>query len=149
MEVILLEKMRNLGELGETVKVKPGYGRNFLIPSGKAVMATKDNIAKFEERRAELERAAAEALAAAQARADKVAEIGSVTIAHQAGEQGKLFGSVGPAEIAQAVTDAGAELDKREVRMPEGPLRQTGEYEFELALHSDVVQTVKVLVVAE
>lgn len=149
MEVILLEKMRNLGELGETVKVKPGYGRNFLIPSGKAVMATKDNTAKFEERRAELERAAAEALDAAQARADKFAEIGSVTIAHQAGDEGKLFGSVGPAEIAQAVTDAGAELDKREVRMPEGPLRQTGEYEFELALHSDVVQTIKVVVVAE
>ena len=149
MEVILLEKVQNLGNLGDTVKVKPGYGRNFLIPGGKAVMATADNKAKFEERRAELEKAAAGALGEAQARAEKLAGLEMVTITRRAGEEGKLFGSVGNADIAEAVTEAGVEVEKREVLLPEGPIRQAGEYDVEMQLHSDVAQTVKIAVVAE
>lgn len=148
MEVILLEKVRNLGKLGEKVKVRAGYGRNFLIPRGKAVMATADNLAKFETRRAELEKAAADALAAAQARAEKVAALGAVTISHNAGDEGKLFGSVGTHDIADAVTAAGVEVKKYEISMPDGAIRQTGEYEVELNLHTDVTQTLKVNVVA-
>lgn len=148
MEVILLEKVRNLGALGEKVKVRSGYGRNYLLPRGKAVMATKENIAKFEARRAELEQAAAAALAAAQARAAKLAELGAVTIAHKAGDQGKLFGSIGTADIAAAVCQAGVEVQRHEIAMPEGPIRQTGEYEIELNLHTDVTQAIKVVVVA-
>ena len=149
MEVILLEKVRNLGNLGDQVKVKSGFGRNFLIPQGKAVMATKDNVAKFEERRAELEAKAAEQLAAAEARAAKVAELGTITIAANAGEEGKLFGSIGAGDIADAITAAGAEVAKSEVKLPEGSIRQVGEFELMIQLHTDVSQNVTVEVVAE
>ncbi len=149
MEVILLEKVRNLGDLGEQIKVKSGYGRNFLIPQGKAVMATKDNVAKFEERRAELEAKAAELLAAAEGRAAKLAELGTVTIAANAGEEGKLFGSIGAGDIADAITAAGAEVAKSEVKLPEGSIRNTGEFELMIQLHTDVTQNVNVEVVAE
>lgn len=149
MDVILLEKMRNLGNLGDQVKVKAGYGRNYLIPKGKAVMATADNVAAFEARRAELEKAAAESLAEAEGRAAKLAALEGLSIAHRAGDEGKLFGSVGPADIAKVITDAGVEVAKREVSMPEGPIRQTGDYEFDIQLHTDVSQAVTVAIVAE
>jgi large subunit ribosomal protein L9 len=148
MNVILLEKVHKLGSLGDTVAVKPGFGRNFLIPKGMAVSATPDNIAKFEARRAELENVAAEKLSAAESRRESLAEI-AVTIAHKAGDEGKLFGSVGTAEIARAISEAGTEVEKREVRLPEGPIRQIGEYDSDIELHSDVVATVKVTIVAE
>lgn len=149
MEVILLEKVRNLGGLGDQVKVKSGYGRNYLIPKGKAVMASKDNVARFEERRAELEAKAAEQLAAAQGRAEKLAGLGVVTIVARAGDEGKLFGSVTAADVADAVTVAGVEVGKSEVKMPEGALRQTGEFELQVHLHTDVAQNITVQVVAE
>lgn len=147
MEVILLEKMQNLGNLGDTVKVKPGYGRNFLLPQHKAVMATPDNLARFEERRAELEKAAAEALAAAQKRAEGIASLGKLTLNRKSGDEGKLYGSVAAGDIAEALGEAGVEVHKQEVSMPLGPIRQTGEYEVELQLHSDVVQPLTVEVV--
>lgn len=149
MEVILLEKVRNLGDLGEQIKVKSGYGRNFLIPQGKAVMATKDNVAKFEERRAELEAKAAEQLAAAEARAAKLAELANVSITGQAGEGGKLFGSIGTGDIADAITAAGVEVSKSEVKLPEGSIRNIGEFELTIQLHTDVTQNVTIEVVAE
>jgi large subunit ribosomal protein L9 len=149
MEVILLEKVRNLGDLGEQINVKAGYGRNFLIPQGKAVMATKENVAKFEERRAELEAKAAEQLAIAEGRAAKLAELGAVTIAANAGEEGKLFGSISAGDIADAITAAGVEIAKSEVKLPEGSLRNTGEFELMIQLHTDVSQNVNVEVVAE
>lgn len=149
MDVILLEKVINLGNLGDQVKVKSGYARNFLLPKGKAVMATKDNVAKFEERRAELEAKAAEQLAAAQARAEKLAALGSVTIGARAGDEGKLFGSVTASDIADAVTAAGVEVAKSEVKMPEGPIRAIGEFELMVQLHTDVAQGVNVQIVAE
>lgn len=149
MEVILLEKMRNLGDLGEQINVKAGFGRNFLIPQGKAVMATKENVAKFEERRAELEAKAAEQLAAAEARAAKLNELDNVVITANAGEEGKLFGSIGAGDIADAITAAGAEVAKSEVKLPEGALRHTGEFELSIQLHTDVMATVTVEVVAE
>lgn len=148
MEVILLEKVYNLGELGDKVKVKPGYGRNYLIPSGKAVSATKENVAKFEERKAELEKQQQEALAAANARAEKLKDV-SVSIARKAGGEGKLFGSVSTIDISEAVTATGTELEKHEIRMPEGPIRATGEYEFDVQLHADVMTTIKVVVIEE
>lgn len=148
MNVILLEKIRNLGELGEQVSVKAGYGRNFLIPQGKAVPANAENVAQFEARRAELEKAAADKLAAAEARKATLDNL-EITIAHQAGDEGKLFGSVGTVEIAHAITDAGTEVAKSEVRLPEGALRQVGDYDIDIQLHSDVVATVKVSVVAQ
>jgi large subunit ribosomal protein L9 len=144
-----LEKVRNLGDLGEQIKVKAGYGRNFLIPQGKAVMATKENVAKFEERRAELEAKAAEQLAAAEARAAKLAELGTITITANAGEEGKLFGSIGAGDIADAVSAAGAEVAKSEVKLPEGSIRQTGEFELMIQLHTDVTQNISVEVVGE
>jgi len=149
MQVILLNKVENLGTIGDVVNVRPGFARNFLIPFGKAKPATKDNLAEFEARRAELEKIAAEELASAQARAEKLQEA-SVTIGVKAGSEGKLFGSVGTAEIADAITsDLGVEIAKREVRLPEGALRTTGEFEVELHLHSDVNVTIKVVVVGE
>jgi len=148
MQVILLEKIRRLGELGDTVKVKSGYGRNFLIPQGKAVSATEANKKFFEQRRAELEKKQAEVLAAAQARAEKLAAL-TVTIASKAGDEGKLFGSVGTRDIAEAVTKAGVAVEKAEVRLPNGALRMVGEYDIAIALHSEVAATVKVAVVAE
>ncbi|WP_288353609.1 50S ribosomal protein L9 [uncultured Marinobacter sp.] len=148
MDVILLEKVANLGSLGDKVKVKAGYGRNFLLPYGKAVAATADNLKAFEERRAELEKAAAEKLAAAQARGEAL-EGASVTITSKAGEEGKLFGSIGVRDIADAITATGTEVEKSEVRLPEGPLRVVGEYEIELQLHSDVTVQINLAVVAE
>ncbi len=148
MEVILLERIGKLGDLGERVDVKAGYGRNYLIPQGKAIPATPENVARFEEQRAELERKAAETLAAAEARAARLADL-SVTITHQAGEGGKLFGSVGTSDIAEAVTRAGVEISRKEVRLPEGPLRMTGEYEIDIQLHSLVTQPIKVIIEAE
>ena len=148
MNVILLEKVQNLGTLGEQVSVKAGYGRNFLIPQGKAVSATKDNVAKFEERRAELEKAAAEKLAAAQARKVSLEAL-EITIAQQAGDEGKLFGSVGTHDIAEAITAAGVEVSRSEVRLPEGALRHIGDFEVNVELHSDVVAAVKLSIVAE
>jgi len=148
MEVILLEKVANLGSLGDKVKVKAGYGRNFLLPYGKAVAATADNLKAFEARRAELEKAAAEKLDAAKARAEAL-EGASFTISSKAGDEGKLFGSIGVRDIADAITAGGTEVEKSEVRLPEGPLRATGEYDIELQLHSDVTVEIKLVVVAE
>lgn len=148
MEVILLSKVANLGNLGDQVKVRPGYGRNYLIPQKKAVPASKENIAKFEARRAELEKHAQEELAAAQARADKVAALVSITLARNAGDEGKLFGSVGPIDISDAITAAGIEIEKREVEMPEGPIHAIGEFEVVVRFHSDVKQAIKVIVEA-
>ncbi|NQD38982.1 50S ribosomal protein L9 [Permianibacter sp. IMCC34836] len=147
MQVILLEKIRRLGELGDTVKVKAGYGRNFLIPQGKAVAATANNKTFFEQRRAELEKKQAEVLAAAQARAEKLAAL-TVTIAAKAGDEGKLFGSVGTRDISDAVTAAGVAIEKSEVRLPTGALRMVGEYDIAVSLHSEVTGTVKVAIVA-
>jgi large subunit ribosomal protein L9 len=149
MEVILLENIGNLGVLGDKVDVKPGYGRNFLIPQGKAVPATVDNVAKFEARRAELEAAAAETLSAAQARADALAALAAVEIAATAGEEGKLFGSVGTRDIAEALTAAGCEVDKAEVRLPEGAIRELGEFEIMIQLHAEVSTTVAIQIIAE
>ncbi|WP_097460871.1 50S ribosomal protein L9 [Mangrovitalea sediminis] len=148
MEVILLEKIANLGALGDKVRVKNGFGRNFLVPYGKAVPATKANIEAFEARRAELEKAAAEAFAGAEARAEKLKEL-ALTITAKAGDEGKLFGSIGVRDIADAVTATGIEVGKSEVRMPEGPIRNTGEFDITLQLHSDVTVDIKVTVVAE
>jgi len=149
MEVILLEKIIKLGELGDKVTVKPGYGRNFLIPQGKAVPATADNVAAFETRRAELEGVAAEAVAGAEVRAGRLAELGQIVITVVAGEEGKLFGSVGTRDIADAITSAGVELSKAEVRLPEGALREVGEYEISVHLHTDVDAVVQLAIVAE
>ena len=149
MEVILLEKTRNLGNLGDKVKVRNGYGRNFLIPHGKAVPATESNIKYFEERRVELEKQASDKLAASQARADKLAELGSVTIPAKCGDEGKLFGSVGTRDIAEAITAAGVSVSKAEVLMPNGAIRNTGDFELEVQLHSDIVGSIKVSVVPD
>lgn len=148
MQVILLEKIRNLGELGDSVTVANGYGRNFLLPQGKAVPATKDNVEKFEARRAELEKKAAEELAAAQKRAEQFAEL-TVSIEAYAGDEGKLFGSVGTKDIAEAASAAGVALEKQEVRMPNGAIRQTGEFDIDIHLHTDVEATVKVVVTGQ
>lgn len=149
MEVILLEKVENLGNLGETVKVKPGYGRNYLIPTGKAAPATKDTVAQFEAQRAELERVAQERVAAAEARREALMGK-TVTIHAKVGGEGKLFGSVGTEEIAAAASQAaGVEVEKKEVRLPEGSLRQVGEYEIELHLHTDVTATITLAIVPE
>lgn len=149
MDVILLEKVRNLGDLGDQVKVRPGYGRNFLIPTGKAVPANAENTAKFEARRADLEKAAAETLAAAQARAEQLSGLGRVVLTRKAGDEGKLFGSVSTADIAEVITAAGVDVEKREVELPEGPIRLTGEYPIEVVLHTDVTATITVAVEAE
>jgi large subunit ribosomal protein L9 len=143
MEVILLEKMRNLGALGDKVNVKPGYGRNYLIPQGKAIAATKENIAVFEKRRQELEEKAHKAYEHAQQRAQSIADV-EVTIAMRASGEGKLYGSVGTREIAQAVTEQGVTLQKSEVLLPKGAFHYTGEYEVELHLHSDVLTNINV-----
>ena len=149
MEIILLDKIANLGGLGDTVNVKAGFARNFLFPQGKAVPATKANVEKFEARRAELEAKIADQLSAAEARAAKVAELGEVTIAAPAGDEGKLFGSIGTRDIAEAITAAGVEVSKAEFKLPTGTLRETGEYDIDLQLHSEVMTSVKVVIVAE
>ena len=148
MEIILLEKVANLGNLGEKVNVKPGYARNYLIPQKKAVVATAAKLAEFEQQRAELEKKAAEILAAAQARADAIGQL-NVTIAQKAGEEGRLYGSIGTKDIAEAATAAGAPVEKHEVRLPSGPIRHTGDYEIKLQLHGDVIATLALKIVAE
>ncbi|MGQ9686324.1 MAG: 50S ribosomal protein L9 [Thiobacillaceae bacterium] len=148
MEIILMEKVVNLGNLGDVVKVKDGYARNFLIPKGKAKRATKANMEAFAARKAELERIAAEKLAAAQARAEKLNGF-ELTIAQKAGVDGRLFGSVTNVDIAEALQAQGFDVARSEVRMPEGPFKAVGEYELTLALHSDVEAQIKVSVVAE
>ena len=148
MEVILLEKVANLGTLGDKVVVKPGYGRNFLIPQGKAVRATAQKMAEFEARRAELEKAAAEKLSDAEARAAKMAEI-ELTLTAKSGDEGKLFGSIGARDLAEAITSAGVAVEKSEIRLPEGPIRSVGEYDVAVQLHTDVAATIKVFIVAE
>lgn len=148
MEIILLEKIPNLGTLGEKVTVRPGYGRNFLIPQGKAVVATAEKIKQFEERRADLEKKAADALAAAEARAATIAAL-AVTIAHKAGDEGRLYGSIGTRDIADAVTAQGVAVEKHEVRLPTGAIRQVGEYTIGIQLHGDVTASLALTIVAE
>jgi large subunit ribosomal protein L9 len=148
MNVILLEKIENLGDIGDQVKVRSGYGRNFLLPQGKAALATADNVAKMEARRAELEGKAAAELDAAKERA-KQFEGFALTMPAKAGSEGKLFGSIGTADIAEACEKAGVPVEKREVRMADGPIRIAGEHEIEIHLHSDVSVIVPINVVAE
>lgn len=148
MELILLEKISNLGDLGDRVSVKPGYGRNYLLPQKKAVLATAEKLAEFEQRRAELEKKAAKELATAESRRDSISGV-TVTITQKAGEEGKLFGSVGTMDIAQAASEAGISLEKHEVRLNDGVLRHTGDYEIEVQLHSDVVAKLALSIVAE
>jgi large subunit ribosomal protein L9 len=148
MDVILLEKVENLGNIGDRVRVRSGYGRNFLLPRGKATLATAANVAVFEARRAELERKQAEELAAAQARADAASRL-NLRLTAKAGTEGKLFGSLGTSDIAEACTTAGVPIRRSEVRLPDGPIRTIGEHSIELHLHTDVNAKVRVTVVAE
>ena len=148
MDIILLQRIKNLGKLGDKVSVKAGYGRNFLIPQGMAVAATESNTAAFEARRAELEKAEADVLAAAQASADHLDEV-NIVITAKAGDEGKLFGSIGTRDIANALTNAGLEVDRAEVRLPNGALRHTGEFNIAIQLHHDVVAEVLVTIVSE
>ena len=148
MQVILLEKIANLGDLGDQVSVKSGYGRNYLVPQNKAVPATAQNIAEFEERRAELERISNERLGEAQGRADKINGT-QVTITSKAGEEGKLFGSITVRDIAEAAGRRDIRLDKSEILLPDGPLRTLGEYDVDAKLHPEVIATLKVTVIAE
>jgi len=149
MQVILLEKMQKLGNLGDEVTVKSGFGRNFLVPTGKALPANKRNREVFEARRAELEAAAAKLQAEAEQRRVKVEAAGDVNIMANAGIEGKLFGSIGASDIADVLNAAGASVERNEVRLPEGPLRHTGEYQIDIQLHSDVIVTVNVNVTSE
>ncbi|MBT4837959.1 MAG: 50S ribosomal protein L9 [Methylococcales bacterium] len=148
MEVILLEKVENLGNLGDQVKVKSGFARNFLLPTKKATTASPENIEIFKKRKSELEKIAAQKIAEATTRADKL-NVTSVVIPKKAGDEGKLFGSVGTAEIAEAATTAGVSIAKKEVKLPLGPLRETGDFEVAIHLHADVKASLKVSVVAE
>ncbi|MBU2965054.1 50S ribosomal protein L9 [Amphritea sp. 2_MG-2023] len=148
MEVILLEKIGKLGSLGDKVTVKRGYGRNYLLPFGKAVPATAANLETFEARRAELESAANEKLNSAQTRADQLNEI-ELSIVAKAGEEGKLFGSIGTSDIADAISASGIEVAKSEVRLPEGALRTTGEFEVSIQLHPEITAIVGIIVVGE
>lgn len=148
MQIILLDKVVNLGGLGDVVKVKDGYARNYLIPQGKAKRATEANLAQFEARRAELERVQAEKLVAAQELASKLEGV-SVEVARKAGMDGRLFGSVGNADIAEALAAKGFDIDRSAIRMPEGPLKQVGEIQLEVSLHADVLASITVAVVGE
>ena len=148
MDVILLEKIDNLGNIGARVKVKPGYGRNYLLPQGKATLATPENVAKFESMRIELERKAADSLTAAQARAQQLAGV-QLNLSAKAGTEGKLFGSIGTIDIAEACTRAGVAVDRSEVRLPDGPIRVLGEHHVELHLHADVNVPLTVTVLPE
>ncbi len=148
MNVILLEKVENLGDIGDMVTVKPGYGRNFLLPQGKAALATKANLAEVEARRAELEKAAAEELAAAKARAELIDGM-ELVIPANAGEEGKLFGSVGPIDIVDAFSKVGVDVERAEVRMPDGPIHELGEFEIGVHLHADINVDVSLKVVAD
>ncbi len=148
MEIILIEKIDRLGGLGDLVNVKSGFARNYLLPTGKAKIATADNIAEIEARRAELEKVAAETLKAAEAKREQLAAL-EISITSKSGTEGKLFGSVGNHDIADAVTAAGVEVAKRDVRLPDGPLRLAGDYEITLHLHADVDAIVKVTIIGE
>ena len=148
MDVILLQKVANLGTIGDRVKVKSGYGRNFLLPQGKATLATPANVAKFEARRAELEKVAREQFGDAELRARALAEF-KLTITAKAGSEGKLFGSIGTSDIAEAATCAGHKVARSEVRLPNGPLRVVGEHEVSLHLHTDVNVPLAISIVAE
>ena len=148
MEVILVEKIDRLGGLGDLVNVRSGFARNYLLPTGKAKVATAENVAEIEARRAEFEKAETDAIAAAEARRDKVSSL-EISITAKSGTEGKLFGSIGNTDIADAVTAAGVEVAKREVRLPDGPIRLAGEYEITLHLHADVDATVKVIIIGE
>lgn len=148
MQIILLQRIVNLGKLGETVDVKPGYGRNFLIPHGKALPATAANIEKFEARRAELEAEEATELNAAQERADALTDV-NVIMRAKSGDEGKLFGSIGTRDIAEALTSSGLEVDRAEIKLPEGALRQIGEYNVDIQLHHDVIATILVTILSE
>ena len=148
MDIILLQKVANLGQIGDRVKVKPGYARNFLVPTGKATMATPANIKKFEAQRAELESKANAELAAAQKRAADLENF-KLELKAKAGTEGKLFGSIGTADIAEASAKAGHPISRSEVRMPNGPIRTTGEHQVQLHLHTDVGVTLTVTIVAE
>lgn len=149
MQVILLDKIGNLGSLGDQVAVKAGYARNFLFPQGKAVPATKQNVELFEQRRAELEKKLAEGLSAAEARAEQLNGLEEVTIVSKAGDEGKLFGSIGTRDIAEAISEAGVAVEKREVRLPHGTIRELGEFDIAVQVHSDVTANVKLVVIAE
>ncbi len=149
MQVILLDKIAHLGKVGDQVNVKSGYARNFLIPQGKAVMATAANIEHFEARRAELEEKAAQALAAAVDRAARLEALGSVTIASKAGDEGRLFGSIGTRDIADAITAKGVEVAKSEVRLPNGLIRTLGEHEVTFQFHGEVFSHLNVIIVSE
>lgn len=149
MEVILLENIENLGKLGDKVSVKAGFARNLLVPNGKAKMATAANIAEFEERRAELEKIAAEALSAAQTRKEAMDAVASISITAQVGTEGKLFGSIGTADIADALSAAGCATEKKEVRMPDGAIRATGEFPISIHLYTDVDAVITVNVIGE
>jgi large subunit ribosomal protein L9 len=148
MEIILLEKIANLGAMGEKVNVKPGYGRNYLIPQGKATPATAENIAAYEARRADLEKAAAEALAAAVARRDALLDK-VITLVSKAGDEGKLFGSIGTADIASVISEQLVVVERNEVRLPDGAFRTIGEHEVQIQLHTDVNVAVKLVIEAE
>jgi len=148
MELILLEKVLNLGDLGEKVSVKPGYGRNYLVPTGKAVPATKENVAKFEAMRAELEKSAQDKLGAAQKRAESLIDV-VVTISANASDEGKLYGSIGPREIEAALEEMGHEVSKSEVIMGEGAFRTVGEFEITVQLHADVETSIPVIIKPE
>jgi len=149
VEVILLEKIRNLGALGDKVNVKPGFARNFLIPQGKAAYANKDNIAKFEARRAELEKVAEARRAEAMERQAKLAALGAITIVAKTGEEGKLFGSIGTRDIADAIVKAGGQVEKREVQLSTGALRTIGDFDITIDLESDITAIVKITIVGE
>jgi large subunit ribosomal protein L9 len=148
MEIILLEKVSNLGAMGDKVKVKSGYGRNYLVPKGKAKPATPENIAAFEAMRADLEQAAASALSVAEGRRERLADM-QITIAARAGDEGKLFGSVGTSDIAEAITSTGVSVERHEVRLPNGAFRQLGDYSVQLHLHSDVNAIIRLVIIAE
>jgi large subunit ribosomal protein L9 len=149
MQVILLEKVHHLGNLGDNVTVRPGYARNFLIPQGKAILATEKNLANFEAKRAELEKAQGDKLSLAQSQAAQLKSVKTVAIGSKVGSEGKLFGSVSAADIASALSHAGIKVTKQSVRLPNGPLRYTGDYEVTVHLHPDVSVNVKVQVVSE
>jgi len=148
MEVILLEKIANLGNLGDKVSIKAGFGRNYLVPQGKAVPATAKKIAEFEARRADLEKAAADKLSAAQTHADRLSKL-KVVISHKAGDEGRLFGSVGTHNIAEAINNAGGVVEKQQIRLPHGTIRHVGDYDVDINLHSDVTVTMSISIVAE
>lgn len=148
MEVILLEKIANLGNLGDKVSIKAGYGRNYLVPKGKAVPATAKKIAEFEARRAELEKAAADRLAAAQSHAEKLAKL-TIVITHKAGDEGRLFGSVGTHNIAEAINAVGGAIEREQIRLPNGAIRHVGDYDVDVSLHSDVTVTISIKIAPE